>query len=200
MALRWGMAAAHRRRKGEGCRKLSADGIEASTDSRTISGLPMLPVANWFRFEAVNEATIMIEEPHVHELLRANTWHVRGGDRDLWVDCGLGVAALHPALNAITDREPILVLSHAHLDHMGSAYEFRDCWAHPLEPVTNPPPGALRGPELASELELAEELPALLISAIPHEHYDPSRYRLRARRLAASAVAIIHRACGPAQV
>lgn len=98
------------------------------------------------------------------------------------MDCGLGVAALHPALNTITDREPVLVLSHAHLDHMGSSYEFRDCWAHPLEPVTNPPPGSLRGPELASELELAEELPALLISAIPHEHYDPSRYRLRARR------------------
>jgi hypothetical protein len=54
----------------------------------------MLPVADdWFRFEAVDEATIMIEEPHVHELLRANTWHVRGGDRDLLVDCGLGVAA-----------------------------------------------------------------------------------------------------------
>lgn len=87
-----GMAAAHRRRKGKGCRKLPADGIEVS--SRTISGLLMLPVADdWFRFEAVDEATIMIEEPHVHELLRANTWHVRGGDRDLLVDCGLGVAA-----------------------------------------------------------------------------------------------------------
>lgn len=47
-----------------------------------------------------------------------------------------------------------------------------------------PAPGCTPRAGIGEELELAEELPALLISAIPHEHYDPSRYRLRPAQVA----------------
>lgn len=41
----------------------------------------------------------------MHELLRANTWDVRGRDRDLLVDAALGVASLQSALKA-TEGNP----------------------------------------------------------------------------------------------
>lgn len=73
---------------------------------------------------------------------------VRGRDQDPLVDASLGVTSLKRA-PAPFAREPILVLTHAHLDHMGSAHEFAQCWAHREEPVDLPGRGSLHGPTLA---------------------------------------------------
>jgi glyoxylase-like metal-dependent hydrolase (beta-lactamase superfamily II) len=132
---------------------------------------------------AAGAALTVIDEPHVHELLQANTWLIRGYDRDLLFDCGLGVASLRAALDGIIAPHPVLVLSHAHLDHMGSAHEFPDCRAHPAEPVGGPPPGSLEGPALGAELGLPEALPALLITARPDEAYEPAAYRVQPARV-----------------
>lgn len=44
---------------------------------------PALPaVQDWFRVTAIDSALTLIGEPHVHELLDANIWLVRGRDRD----------------------------------------------------------------------------------------------------------------------
>jgi glyoxylase-like metal-dependent hydrolase (beta-lactamase superfamily II) len=147
-------------------------------------GRVALPVArDWFRVRPVDDTVTVIDEPHVHELLRANIWLVRGRDRDLLFDSGLGIASLRTALGDDLSPDPVLVLSHAHLDHMGSAHEFPDCLAHPAEVVGNPPPGSLAGPALAAELGLDEALPPLLISARPDQDYDPASYRLRPARV-----------------
>jgi glyoxylase-like metal-dependent hydrolase (beta-lactamase superfamily II) len=139
-----------------------------------------LPVAQqWFRFSTLDERTTLIEEPHVDELLSANAWHLRGRDSDLLIDCGLGITALTPMLRERFDREPVLVLTHAHLDHMGSAHEFTEVWAHPLEQAGNPAPGSLQGPVLAAELGLDGPLPPLLLTALPHTGYRPAAYRVQ---------------------
>jgi len=133
-----------------------------------------LPVAaRWFDVTAVDERTTLIREPHVHGLLRANLWHLRGRDRDLLIDCGTGVTALAPLLVEHFGREPVLVLTHGHLDHMGSAHEFAQVWAHPWERVGDPLRGSLHGPTLAAEVGLDWSLPDLLITARPHDRYDP---------------------------
>jgi glyoxylase-like metal-dependent hydrolase (beta-lactamase superfamily II) len=142
-----------------------------------VGDLPVAP--QWFRFTVVDERTTLIEEPHARSLLRANLWHLRGRDRDLLVDCGLGVTALAPLLRERFDREPVLVLTHAHLDHMGSAHEFSQVWAHPLEHVDDPAPGSLDGPILAAQLGLDEALPPALLTARPHADYDLGTYRVR---------------------
>jgi glyoxylase-like metal-dependent hydrolase (beta-lactamase superfamily II) len=143
-----------------------------------------LPVArDWFRIRPAGDALTVIDEPHVDELLQANIWLIRGHDRDLLFDSGLGIASLRTALDGIISADPVLVLSHAHLDHMGSAHEFADCRAHPAELVGDPPPGSLEGPALAAVLGLREELPPLLITARPDEAYDPAAYRLRPARV-----------------
>jgi glyoxylase-like metal-dependent hydrolase (beta-lactamase superfamily II) len=144
---------------------------------------PTLPVADaWFRATPVDPNVTLITEPHVRALLRANTWHVRGQDRDLLVDSGLGVASLRAAFPDLFRREPVVVITHGHLDHAGSAHEFGQVWAHPLEHLQRP--GPLRGDVLTTEIGLQhytadEPLPPLLITALPHAGYDPGSYRLR---------------------
>lgn len=54
-----------------------------------------LPVANhWFSRRRVDDAITLLREPHADPLIQCNIWHVRGRDRDLLVDTGLGVACL----------------------------------------------------------------------------------------------------------
>lgn len=139
----------------------------------------------WYRTTDVGEGITLISEPFVDPLLSANMWLVHGSDNDLLVDCGLGVSPLHPVVTSLTrhGREPIVVVTHAHLDHMGGAHEFSECWAHALEAVESPEPGSLHGPTLAAELGLGEELPELLITALPSGDYEPGRYRLRPARV-----------------
>lgn len=133
----------------------------------------------WFRTMAVAEGLVLIREPLVHPLLRANTWLVRGRDRDLLIDSGLGVAPIRPVVLGLTGgREPTVVLTHDHLDHMGGAYEFADVWAHPAESPQRPR-GSLHGPTLASLLGVHEELPASLLEGNPEGPVDPDGYRLR---------------------
>jgi glyoxylase-like metal-dependent hydrolase (beta-lactamase superfamily II) len=64
--------------------------------------------------------------PADHELVirlpsPANIWHVRERDRDLVADSGLGVASLRHHVPALFERDPVLVVTHAHLDHLAGA-------------------------------------------------------------------------------
>lgn len=145
----------------------------------------VLPVADpWFVAQPMDEHITLITEPHVHPLLSANIWHVRGRDRDLLVDTGVGVAPLKAAFSDLFDREPIVVVTHGHLDHQGSAHEFQEVWAHALEDIQGQPGTLESGPLLAELLRpgvdvAAWGLPELLVSARPDEMYRPLDYRLR---------------------
>jgi glyoxylase-like metal-dependent hydrolase (beta-lactamase superfamily II) len=144
-----------------------------------------LPVAGeWFRSTAIDDSITLIDEPHVHPLLQANLWHIKGQDRDVLIDAGLGVTALLDAFpSLLSDREPVLVLTHAHLDHMGSAHEFAERWAHVAEPVDVSGRGSLQGPTLGRLLGMtdavSDTLPALLLDAVPTAGYDPLAYELQ---------------------
>lgn len=152
---------------------MSRDGL-ASLDTAT---------GSWFRTRSVTPQLDRIDEPHVDDLLRANIWHLRGRDRDLVVDTGLGVASLRACLPTLFERDPLVVLTHAHLDHMGGAHEFHSCTAHPGEPFESPPPGSLEVAPLLAELGITGDgfdLPSpLLIDALPYDGYDVDAYRLR---------------------
>lgn len=142
---------------------------------------PLPVAADWFEVTEVGDGVTRITEPHVRPLVQANTWHVRGRDRDLVVDCGLGVASLRTALPRLFAHDPVLVLTHSHLDHTGSAHEFDERWAHPDEPIAVPGRGSLHGPTLARLLGLrtgGEELPEMLVTARPDPSSDPTRYEL----------------------
>ena len=140
-------------------------------------------VADWFRMRDVAPGLTQIDEPYAHEFVRGNIWWRQGRDRDLLVDTGLGIASLREALRALTAtqgrpwREPIVVLTHGHLDHAGGAAEFQDVRAHPGDvpaAVTS-----LHGPTFARQLGAKPDpsLPdGMLVSASPRVTWDPRHH------------------------
>lgn len=145
-------------------------------------GPPALPVVDdWWDVQEVAEGITRLTEPRAHELVRANAWWVRGRDRDVVIDAGLGVASLRVGVPGLFEHDPVVVVTHAHLDHQGGAHEFRESWAHPLEPVAAPlgQPLDLAGVARALGIPLEDGTPdELLIDAVPAPGYDPGGYRL----------------------
>lgn len=94
----------------------------------------MLPVADrWFERTTVDDAITLLVEPHVVPLMRCNIWHVRGRDRDLVVDTGMGLASIVGELGPLIGRPVTAVATHGHDDHIGGLHEFDDVLAHPAE-------------------------------------------------------------------
>jgi glyoxylase-like metal-dependent hydrolase (beta-lactamase superfamily II) len=140
--------------------------------------LPTAP-APWFRVERLSDELVRIDEPHVHEFLRSNIWMLRGRDHDLLVDTGLGVAPLRPVLSKLSDRDPIVFVSHAHLDHIGGAHEFGDVRIHEREADHAPVKASLFGPELAELLGMSPAgMPPALLDAIPYPDFELADYRV----------------------
>lgn len=92
------------------------------------------PIADrWFERRTISDHVTLFVEPHVIELMRCNIWHVRGRDRDLVVDTGLGVASLVDAMDDLLDKPVTAVATHGHGDHVGGHHEFDDVVGHPAE-------------------------------------------------------------------
>lgn len=148
----------------------------------TAHDLPV--VEDWYVATPVDERITLIEEPHVDLLLQANIWHIAGVRRDLFVDAGLGVASLKKALPRYFGNDPAVVVTHTHLDHVGSAHEFEECWAHESEDLGRPGAATLSGPSLAAALNITyTPIPDLLITAKPAVAYDPASFTTRPARV-----------------
>jgi len=85
--------------------------------------------AAWFDRRNVDERTWHLWERHVHPFLRCNVWLVRGRDRSMLVDTGLGVVSLSEAARDLFDRPLAAVATHHHFDHVGSLHEFSERYA-----------------------------------------------------------------------
>ena len=54
-----------------------------------------LPLAErWYERKTIDDTITLLWEPHVVPLMRCNIWHVRGRDRDLVIDTGMGGCAV----------------------------------------------------------------------------------------------------------
>ncbi|QYK41353.1 MAG: MBL fold metallo-hydrolase [Paracoccaceae bacterium] len=86
---------------------------------------------DWWRMRPGSDGLTLIDEPMVHEWYRCNIWHVRGRDRDMMVDSGMGVVSLRDWVPLVTERPLEAVASHTHFDHIGCHHEFpcRSCHA-----------------------------------------------------------------------
>ncbi|MFG1954216.1 MBL fold metallo-hydrolase [Micromonospora sp. NPDC048830] len=141
-------------------------------------------VEDWFRATDIDEVVTLIEEPHVHPFLCANSWLIRGARRNLLFDCGLGVASMRAfVVEHLGLAEPVAVLSHGHLDHMGSAHEFSQVWAHPAEQPWRPGQGSLVGTELMRILGMDDaavaSMPEIMVTAAPAADWLVKDYELR---------------------
>jgi glyoxylase-like metal-dependent hydrolase (beta-lactamase superfamily II) len=93
-----------------------------------------LKIANqWFESERLDDGITRIWEPHVIRVMQCNIWHVRGRDRDLLIDTGMGIASLRAAARELFDHSLTVVATHTHIDHVGSLYEFGERIVHEAE-------------------------------------------------------------------
>jgi len=104
--------------------------------------MPVEIADRWFETRRIDDDITLLWEPHVIPLMRCNIWHVRGRDRDLLIDTGMGIASLKEATQSLIDKALIAVATHTHADHVGSHYEFDDCLVHRLEAEGLQQPGA----------------------------------------------------------
>lgn len=160
----------------------------------TVGGCAMgFQVADrWFERRTVDAATTLIWEPHVVPFLRCNIWHVKGRDRDLVIDTGMGLAPLRDFARDILGGAVSAVATHAHLDHIGGHHEFDHCFVHPLEApglAEAAPASTLAGGKFdpADLSTLADEiggydLAGPMVTAIPAAGFDLREYRIRPAR------------------
>ena len=87
----------------------------------------------WYETETRADDITLIHEPWIRPFYRCNMWHVRGRDRDLLVDTGLGAVPLRTHVPQLTGRPIVCVASHTHFDHVGSHHEFADRCVHCAE-------------------------------------------------------------------
>ncbi|MFN3317138.1 MAG: MBL fold metallo-hydrolase [Allorhizobium sp.] len=94
---------------------------------------PRMRPEDWYSVRRLDDDVTYICEPHIQEFYRCNIWHVRGRDRDMLVDSGMGVVSLREWVPLVTERELIAVASHTHFDHIGCHHEFECRAVHSAE-------------------------------------------------------------------
>lgn len=87
-------------------------------------------VGDWYTVERVGDDVTLILEAHHDPEWRCNIWHIRGRDRDLVVDTGLGLQSLSAEISSLSDRPVIGLCTHCHYDHAGGLHEFDERLAH----------------------------------------------------------------------
>ncbi len=150
-----------------------------------------LPVADpWFARRRIDDTITLIWEPHVDRLQQCNIWHVRGRDRDLIIDTGLGIASLRAAAEDLLDKPLLAVATHYHYDHTGSLHEFDERAIHKDEAeflttsegiggtlVTADIPEDIRTSMVEAGYPLDDDL---LVTAVPSADYDVAGYTVPA--------------------
>jgi glyoxylase-like metal-dependent hydrolase (beta-lactamase superfamily II) len=119
---------------------------------------------SWYETQRLADDVTLIFEPHMKPFYRCNIWHVRGRDRDLLVDSGMGVVSLSRHVSLVTERPLLAVATHTHWDHIGSHHEFAERAAHPLEATILAAPTrqnsyAANSVTAAKEADIFERLP-----------------------------------------
>ncbi|MEN0106431.1 MAG: MBL fold metallo-hydrolase [Pseudomonas sp.] len=146
--------------------------------------MPLKIAERWFERTTLADGITLLWEPHVHPMLRCNIWHVRGRQRDLLIDTGMGIASLRDAARDLFEKPLAAVATHSHLDHMGGLHEFDCRLCHAAEAPLFSAPSDHDRLALEAEHWLALYMPdlgenRLVIDALPHADFDPHAWRLQ---------------------
>ncbi len=150
-----------------------------------------LPIADrWFERQRVGDDITLLWEPHVVRLMRCNIWHVRGRDRDLMIDTGMGIMSLVEAARDLLDKKIVAVATHGHADHVGGHHEFDETIAHRLEAdwLANPRSDRHlvrtgRDARGRSEFKVAQyDVDDGLVTALPYAGFDVADYEVKPAR------------------
>lgn len=151
-----------------------------------MSHTPLPVCEKWFEIERSPGSLFRITEPHFDVLLRANAWLQLGKDRDLLVDSGNGLAPLLPVVQRLrpeADKPLVAFATHSHQDHAGGLWEFPERWIHPRDAGAAQTPTRILffedvGAATRRQVEeVGGTVPAVLLEALPHQEFDPMRFR-----------------------
>ena len=132
--------------------------------------LPVIEDSRWYETLRLGDGVTLIHEPWIKPFFRCNVWHVRGRDRDLLFDTGLGHVSLRRQVPLVSERKLVCVASHTHFDHIGCHHEFPDRCVHRAEAEILADP--------RNEWTLADRYATdEMFDGLP-EGWDASRYRL----------------------
>ncbi|MEM9439370.1 MAG: MBL fold metallo-hydrolase [Pseudomonadota bacterium] len=92
-----------------------------------------VPATDWYETLHFADDVTLVHEPWIVPFYRCNMWHVRGRDRDLLFDSGLGHFSLRQHVPLVTERSLIAIASHSHFDHIGCHHEFSQRAIHSAE-------------------------------------------------------------------
>ncbi|NHJ47330.1 MAG: MBL fold metallo-hydrolase [Asgard group archaeon] len=84
-------------------------------------------ISNWFVIYKLNNDTFALLEPFHYE--EAVSYLLIGEEKALLFDTGMGAASIKQEVEALTQKEVIVLNSHTHYDHVGGNYEFANVWA-----------------------------------------------------------------------
>ncbi len=112
-----------------------------------------------------------IVEPYINVFYRCNIWYVRGRDRSLLVDSGLGVVSLVRRFPWLLDSPLLAVASHTHFDHIGNHHEFPERACHASEAHILAAPSAYN--------TIADRYATVaMFERLPPQGFDPAKYRV----------------------
>lgn len=97
-------------------------------------------VTTWFRVSEFEPGVVLVAEPgHV------SCWLVRGRERSVLIDTGLGVSSIAAAVRDVEPGHVTVVTSHGNFDHVCGNHEFDERLIHEAgaESVQVPVPAAL---------------------------------------------------------
>lgn len=69
----------------------------------------------------------------IDEFDAASIFLLIGTEKAMVIDCGMGIGDLRGAIEMITDKPLITVISHGHIDHTGNGRQFDEIWMHPAD-------------------------------------------------------------------
>lgn len=130
--------------------------------------------------QPTKEVTRLAEGSHqISDYRLDNYYLVVGTERAALIDCGCGLGDTWAEIREITDLPVTVILTHGHVDHIGTAHQFDDVWMNPADdevargmfgkpdmirwyvetrtPLRNPGPGHVE----AISATIPDELPAM---------------------------------------
>ena len=80
--------------------------------------------SSWYKITNLDEGVSGILEVHIAADWRCNIWLVRGRDRDLLIDTGLGLRPISKDIAILAERLVIALCTQSHHDHAGGLCQF----------------------------------------------------------------------------
>jgi len=130
-----------------------------------------------FSITRLADDVTLVSETGVAPWLRCNIWHVRGRDRDLVIDTGMGLSPLKAEILRLSDRPLTAIITHSHFDHSAGLHEFDDRRGHPSEDAL------MAAGEAGSMVSSGAWTAAELVDPRVYPDFDPETYMVRAAPL-----------------